>query len=146
MPLNIFEPRYLAMVDDTRAGRHRLIGMIQPDIRTARTRPADAVSRRLRRPHYPARRIRRGRISSNSPASRASRWSRTHRADDIPAMARWISFPTFDDFVPRKGENAVDRTALLEVLTDFLKRQQSESRLGRHRERPKRSAGQRAGR
>jgi Lon protease-like protein len=32
MPLNIFEPRYLAMVDDALADRHRLIGMIQPDL------------------------------------------------------------------------------------------------------------------
>ena len=31
MPLNIFEPRYLAMIDDALASRHRLIGMIQPD-------------------------------------------------------------------------------------------------------------------
>src|SRR2546429_4231389 len=31
MPLNIFEPRYLAMVDDVLSGR-RLIGMIQPEI------------------------------------------------------------------------------------------------------------------
>src|SRR3989304_1209659 len=31
MPLNIFEPRYLAMVDDCLRDGHRLIGMIQPD-------------------------------------------------------------------------------------------------------------------
>ena len=31
MPLNIFEPRYLAMVDDSMRDGHRLIGMIQPD-------------------------------------------------------------------------------------------------------------------
>jgi hypothetical protein len=30
LPLNIFEPRYLAMVDDALASRDRLIGMIQP--------------------------------------------------------------------------------------------------------------------
>jgi Lon protease-like protein len=30
LPLNIFEPRYLAMLDDTLKTRHRLIGMIQP--------------------------------------------------------------------------------------------------------------------
>ena len=30
LPLNIFEPRYLAMIDDALAG-HRLIAMIQPD-------------------------------------------------------------------------------------------------------------------
>ena len=32
MPLNIFEPRYLAMVDDALRDGHRLIGMIQPDV------------------------------------------------------------------------------------------------------------------
>src|ERR1700684_2846448 len=32
MPLNIFEPRYLSMVDDAFRDGHRLIGMIQPDV------------------------------------------------------------------------------------------------------------------
>src|SRR3978361_2213535 len=42
MPLNIFEPRYLAMVDDAFRDGHRLIGMIQPDASHSRdeTRPA----------------------------------------------------------------------------------------------------------
>src|SRR3954454_15408988 len=31
MPLNIFEPRYLAMIDDAFRSGLRLIGMIQPD-------------------------------------------------------------------------------------------------------------------
>src|SRR5262244_3837263 len=31
MPLNIFEPRYVAMIDDALRAGHRLIGMIQPD-------------------------------------------------------------------------------------------------------------------
>lgn len=30
LPLNIFEPRYLAMLDEVLASEHRLIGMIQP--------------------------------------------------------------------------------------------------------------------
>ncbi|MEM9724077.1 MAG: LON peptidase substrate-binding domain-containing protein [Pseudomonadota bacterium] len=30
LPLNIFEPRYLAMIDDALRTEHRLIGMIQP--------------------------------------------------------------------------------------------------------------------
>ncbi|MCV0394549.1 MAG: LON peptidase substrate-binding domain-containing protein [Rhizobiaceae bacterium] len=38
MPLNIFEPRYLKMVDDT-IGRSRLIGMIQPRLDGARRAP-----------------------------------------------------------------------------------------------------------
>src|ERR1700693_222822 len=42
MPLNIFEPRYLAMVDDALRDGHRLIGMIQPDVTRSRDeeRPA----------------------------------------------------------------------------------------------------------
>ena len=39
MPLNIFEPRYLAMIDDALRAGHRLIGMIQPD--TAHPGPED---------------------------------------------------------------------------------------------------------
>src|SRR5438128_9786498 len=31
MPLNIFEPRYVTMIDDALRAGHRLIGMIQPD-------------------------------------------------------------------------------------------------------------------
>jgi len=30
LPLNIFEPRYLAMLEDTLKTKHRLIGMVQP--------------------------------------------------------------------------------------------------------------------
>ncbi len=30
LPLNIFEPRYLAMLEDTLKTRHRLVGMVQP--------------------------------------------------------------------------------------------------------------------
>ena len=30
LPLNIFEPRYINMVEDAIATKHRLIGMIQP--------------------------------------------------------------------------------------------------------------------
>ena len=32
LPLNIFEPRYINMVEDALATKHRLIGMIQPKI------------------------------------------------------------------------------------------------------------------
>ena len=36
LPLNIFEPRYLAMIDDALKS-HRLVGMIQPDERAQRS-------------------------------------------------------------------------------------------------------------
>ncbi len=42
LPLNIFEPRYLAMLEDTLKTSHRLIGMIQPVVM-----PEGAVGGRL---------------------------------------------------------------------------------------------------
>src|SRR5258707_15096585 len=45
MPLNIFEPRYLAMVDDSLRDGHRLIGMIQPDVSHSRDEAKPALFR-----------------------------------------------------------------------------------------------------
>src|SRR5512144_971481 len=45
MPLNIFEPRYLAMVDDALRDGHRLIGMIQPDVAHSRDEARPALFR-----------------------------------------------------------------------------------------------------
>lgn len=42
LPLHIFEPRYLAMLDDTLRTNHRLIGMVQP-----REVPGDSNEKRL---------------------------------------------------------------------------------------------------
>ena len=74
MPLNIFEPRYLAMIDDALRDGHRLIGMIQPDAGASRPGgQAEPVQGRLRRPHHPVRRDRRRPLPArSSPASRAS--------------------------------------------------------------------------
>ena len=44
LPLNIFEPRYLAMLDDTLKTPHRLIGMIQPVV-VPEGRPAGGCTR-----------------------------------------------------------------------------------------------------
>ena len=46
MPLNIFEPRYLAMIDDALRDGHRLIGMIQPDVTRRRDAPTSRRSSR----------------------------------------------------------------------------------------------------
>ena len=59
IPLNIFEPRYLAMVDDALRDGHRLIGMISAGRFSLGGRePSQTVPGRLRRAHYPARRVR----------------------------------------------------------------------------------------
>src|SRR6202048_4553132 len=45
MPLNIFEQRYLAMVDDSLRDGHRLIGMIQPDVAHSQSEDKPALFR-----------------------------------------------------------------------------------------------------
>ena len=65
LPLNIFEPRYLAMTRDALAGE-RLIGMVQP-----RTAHADAANppvypHRLRRPHHQLRETEDGRYPDHA--------------------------------------------------------------------------------
>ena len=89
MPLNIFEPRYLAMIDDALRSGLRLIGMIQPD--PAHPGPdqdkPQSVSRRLRRPHHAIRRERRWPLSDPAHRRRAlSRRGRTRRRHAIPAV------------------------------------------------------------
>ncbi len=123
MPLNIFEPRYLAMIDDALRDGHRLIGMIQPDPRASRPRgqaqrcsrsAASAASPSSPRPATAA-------ICCSSPASRASASRRSSRSRPPIANAASPTQPFADDFIARKGEDEVDRKAVLEALTAFLK-------------------------
>src|SRR6476646_7253265 len=110
MPLNIFEPRYLAMVDDALRDGHRLIGMIQPDISHSR----DESRPELFRVGCDGRYI----LELTGVA-------RFRVVEEVTALTAYRQckvdfFPYADDFVARKGEDAVDRAALLDVLTDFL--------------------------
>ena len=66
MPLNIFEPRYLAMVDDALRDGHRLIGMIQPDISHCGTRQSPGCSGSAASAASP---------SSPNPATAATSWN-----------------------------------------------------------------------
>ena len=122
MPLNIFEPRYLAMVDDALRDGHRLIGMIQPD---------PAHSGTAERPG----------LYKIGCAGRITQLAETGDARyllQLTGVARFriveelkvatayrqchVDFTPFtDDFIARKGEDAVDRKALLAALSDFLK-------------------------
>jgi uncharacterized protein len=122
MPLNIFEPRYLAMVDDALADRHRLIGMIQPD--PAHPGPQDKPN-----------------LFKVGCAGRITQLAETGDARyliELTGVARFrivaeesvltpyrqcrVDYmPFVDDFIARKGEDEVDRKALLGALSAFLK-------------------------
>ena len=121
MPLNIFEPRYLAMIDDALRDGHRLIGMIQPDVAHGGTpdKPklysVGCVGRITQLAESGDGRylieltgVARFRIEAELPVSTLYRQCRVSYA------------PFGDDFVARKGEEAVDREALLAALREFL--------------------------
>jgi uncharacterized protein len=122
MPLNIFEPRYLAMVDDALQDRHRLIGMIQPD-------PAHPGSED--RPNlYKIGCV--GRITQFAETGdgryllQLTGVARFRVVEELTVATAYrqcrIDFtPFINDFTARKGEDLVDRKALLAALTSFLK-------------------------
>ena len=121
MPLNIFEPRYLAMVDDALADRRRLIGMVQPDAHSA----SDAKPKL-----YGVGCV--GRITQLAESGdgryllELTGVCRFRIEEELSVLTPYrqcrVSYaPYADDFVARKGEEAVDRKALLEALAAFLK-------------------------
>jgi hypothetical protein len=122
MPLNIFEPRYLAMIDDSLRDGHRLIGMIQPD-------PAhsDLAGQPALYKVGCAGRITQlaesgdGRYLIQLTGIARFRVEEELKVATAYRQCRVTFVPFADDFVARKGEDEVDRKAVLEALTAFLK-------------------------
>jgi uncharacterized protein len=123
MPLNIFEPRYLAMIDDALRSDHRLIGMIQPD-------PAHP-GRDQNKPHlFQIGCL--GRLTQFAESgdgryliqlTGVSRFRIVEEllVETLYRQCRVTYHPFADDFKARKGEDEVDRKSLLRALTSFLK-------------------------
>ena len=121
MPLNIFEPRYLAMVDDAFRDGRRLIGMIQPDV----THSPSEKNPVLFKVGCVGRITQLAETGDGRYILELTGVARFKVVEEITALTAYRQckvdfFPYVDDFVARKGEEAVDRAALLEVLTDFL--------------------------
>jgi len=122
MPLNIFESRYLAMVDDAFRDGHRLIGMIQPDVTHSHNEERPVLF------HVGCV----GRITQFAESGdgryilELTGVARFRVVEEMTVLTPYRQcrvdyFPFIDDFTARKGEEAVNREALLSVLTDFLK-------------------------
>jgi hypothetical protein len=122
MPLNIFEPRYLAMIDDAFRDGHRLIGMIQPDIAHSASQDKPKL--------FSVGCV--GRITQLAESGdgryilELTGVSRFKVMGELTVLTAYrqckVDFFAFvDDFTARKGEDAVDRKRLIEVLRDFLK-------------------------
>jgi uncharacterized protein len=123
MPLNIFESRYLAMIDDALRSGHRLIGMIQPDP----THPgADEARPHLFQVGCIGRMTQFAESGDGRYLIQLTGVARFRIAEELSVTTPYrqcrVTYQPFaDDFTPRKGEDEVDRKSLLRALTSFLK-------------------------
>ena len=123
MPLNIFEPRYLAMIDDALRSGHRLIGMIQPDP----AHPgADENKPHLFQVGCVGRMTQFAESGDGRYLIQLTGVARFRIAEELSVTTPYrqckVTYQPFvDDFTPRMGEDAVDRKSLLRALTSFLK-------------------------
>jgi Lon protease-like protein len=135
LPLNIFEPRYLAMVDDTLRGE-RIIGMIQPD-----------EKKTVAGAHPPLLGVGcAGRITQLAETGDGrylitlTGIARFRIVQELTATTPYrqcrVDYSFDQDFVPRAGEEEVDRDALLRTLKAFLEANKLEADWGDIRSAP----------
>ena len=123
MPLNIFEPRYLAMIDDALRSGRRLIGMIQPDP----AHPgADPEKPHLFHVGCVGRMTQFAESGDGRYLIQLTGVARFRIAEELSVTTPYrqckVTYqPYVDDFTPRMGEDEVDRKALLRALSSFLK-------------------------
>ena len=119
LPLNIFEPRYVQMIDDAMR-THRMIGMIQPDPHADDERPAPPLFKVGCA----------GRITQLAESGDGryivtlTGVSRFALVEEVAAVTPYrqsrVDFSAFaTDFLPRAGEDSVDRGGVLKALRDF---------------------------
>ena len=120
MPLNIFEPRYLAMIDEA-LRTNRILGMIQPDIEGGGTPLVPKL--------YPIGCA--GRITQLAETGDGrylitlTGIARFRIEEEVATTTPYrlcrVSFAPFSaDFLARAGEDEVDRPAVLKALRDFV--------------------------
>ncbi len=120
MPLNIFEPRYLTMIDDA-LRMPRIIGMIQPD-ETKSGEPAHPAL-------YPTGCA--GRITQFAETGDGrylvtlTGIARFRIAEELSVTTPYRQYrvdfePYARDLLPNDGADAVDREALLKILSTYL--------------------------
>ena len=120
MPLNVFEPRYLAMVEDV-IKSHRIIGMIQPEPEA----PEDAERPELVRVGCGGRLTAFAETGDGRYLITLTGVARFRLVEELTVLTPYRQARVaFDDFVtdlaPGEGQEEVDREALLKTLKDYL--------------------------
>ena len=120
MPLNIFEPRYLAMVDDA-LKTERVIGMIQPDPEGG----GPALTPKLYRVGCAGRITQFAETGDGRYLITLVGIARFRVEDELTTTTPYrrcrVSYELFTaDFLARAGEDEVDRPGVLRALRDFV--------------------------
>jgi Lon protease-like protein len=116
MPLNIFEPRYLSMIDFALAG-DRLIGMVQPNEQRGDLGGLYAVGCAGRITQFAETGDGRYVVTLTGVARFRLQPEVITGTSFLQYSVDWTPFA--DDYVPKKGEEAVDRAGVLETLRKF---------------------------
>ncbi|CAN5179571.1 LON peptidase substrate-binding domain-containing protein [soil metagenome] len=121
MPLNVFEPRYITMIDDA-IRTHRVIGIIQPEPESGR----QAAMPPLLQVGCLGRITQFAETGDERYILTLTGISRFRIAEELPVTTPYRQCRvTFDDFIldftARAGEDEVDRNALLKALRAFAK-------------------------
>lgn len=119
MPLNIFEPRYLKMVDDALRG-DRIIGMIQPD-----PDGSSSTHPKLFRVGCAGRITQYAETGDGRYLISLTGLSRFRVESEVSSAEAYrlcqVSYDEFAvDFQARAGEEQVDRAGVLKALRDFV--------------------------
>jgi hypothetical protein len=121
MPLNIFEPRYVAMIDGALRAGHRLIGMIQPDA----AGPSPMSKPALYKVGCVGRITQIAETGDGRYLLQLTGITRFRVDEELTVttpyrQCRVVYAPFIVDFTARVGEEEVDRISLLRSLTAFL--------------------------
>ena len=119
LPLNIFEPRYLAMIDDAMKA-DRIIGMIQP----ALVGSSDHGARSLQAVGCAGRLTQIAETGDGRYVITLTGIARFRVIEELSVTTPYrqcrVDFSDFsEDFQPRAGEKAVDREGLVKALRSF---------------------------
>ena len=120
MPLNIFEPRYLAMVDEA-LKTDRIIGMVQPDA----DNDPNATVPKLYKVGCAGRITQLAETGDGRYLITLIGVARFRVDEELPPIDLFrrcrVSFEPFaSDFTARAGENDVDRAGVVKALRDFV--------------------------
>jgi uncharacterized protein len=121
MPLNIFEPRYLIMVDDALRSGLRLIGMVQPDP----AHPGTEDKPNLYRVGCVGRITQIAESGDGRYLMQLTGVARYRIKEELSVPTPYrqcrVLYDFIGDFKAREGEDEVDRESVLRALSDFLK-------------------------